>query len=142
MADSKQILIDSDLHRRLKAHVATLGVSTMKSYVEAVLEHAIRTNGTPMDDFQPPDGGSSAPDTPVSQPPDPVIPPRPMPMPEVGDASNYFDDGEISIPEPDPDPEPDPELEPDEPEEPKPSKRSDSWGVAVSDGARVRGDDW
>ncbi len=132
MADSKQILIDSDLHRRLKVHVATLGVSTMKSYVEAVLEHAIRTNGTPMNDFQPPTGESSAHDTPTIEPRDPVLLPSPMPMPEVGDESNHLDDGEIRIPEP----------EPDEPEEPKPSKRSDSWGVAVSDGARVRGDDW
>ena len=47
MPDTKQIIIDGDLHRRLKTHVANLGIATMKEYVESVLEHAMVTNGEP-----------------------------------------------------------------------------------------------
>ena len=48
MGDSpnKQIVINPDLHRRLRIHVATLGIPSIKGYVETLIEHAIAT-GTP-----------------------------------------------------------------------------------------------
>ena len=74
MSDSKQILIDGDLHRRLKAHVANLGVSTMKSYVETVLEHAMLTNGLPLQIIQP---------SVATQEPDPEPEPTAEPTAEI-----------------------------------------------------------
>lgn len=118
MPDSKQLLIDADLHRRLKAHVASLGLSTMKAYVESVLEHAMVTNGEPM----------------APPPPDPDREVDPSPQsPDV-----------TTVPEPDPDPEPDPEPIPMAPPESPPTDdpKPDGWGVAASGTSRVRGDDW
>jgi len=128
MPDSKQILIDGDLHRRLKAHVANLGVSTMKSYVEMVLEHAMVTNGKPIEEHElqatlqqdPPQVEGPA------QPPDEPIPPK---------------DQEV---DPDPEPvEPPPVEEPPVEEPPAdPPKPPDSWGVSLSGTPRISGDDW
>lgn len=46
-ASNKQIVISPDLHRRLKIHVATLGIPSIKGYVESLIEHAINTSSPP-----------------------------------------------------------------------------------------------
>ena len=44
---NKQVVINQDLHRRLRIHVATLGITSIKAYVESIIEHAIATNNPP-----------------------------------------------------------------------------------------------
>lgn len=44
---NKQIVINPDLHRRLRIHVATLGIPSIKGYVESLIEHAINTSSPP-----------------------------------------------------------------------------------------------
>lgn len=116
MPDSKQILIDGDLHRRLKAHVASLGVSTMKHYVETVLEHAMTTNGKPLEGHEV---------QPVQSDPPPI---------------EDLDQPDEPIQPAEPDPEPDPEPIDETPS--APSRTSDPWGVEVSGKPRIPGDDW
>ena len=68
---NKQIVINTELHRRLRIHVATLGIPSIKQYVETLIEHAIATTSPPEMDVD--DAGPEIPTEEPEQQPDPTV---------------------------------------------------------------------
>ena len=76
---NKQIVINPDLHRRLRIHVATLGIPSIKGYVESIIEHAIATTSPP--EVEEPEL-VAAPEMAVEPESEVVAEPEPEPEPE------------------------------------------------------------
>jgi plasmid stability protein len=79
---NKQIVISEDLHKRLRVRVATLGLPSIKGYVEAIIEYALATDMVPESEDVPTDEPEPTPEP----TPEPVVAVS-MPIAKVEDSS-------------------------------------------------------